>query len=738
LLSLRLPQPPNALIGREREVTRACDRMLHHTGRLLTLVGPPGVGKTRLGLAVAARLGASLADGVCFVPLAGITDPAFVAPAVLAALGVEENSRRQQAPQSRLIEFLRRKEMLLLLDNLEQVLTAAPLLAEWLAECPRLHLLVTSRAALHLRAEQRMYVEPLAPEAAVELFVQRAQLVDPEFVLTEANGPSLEALCRRLDYLPLAIELIAARTDLLGVPALLARLKMGSLDLLAGDTQDLPARQRTLRQAIGQSYALLGDEERRLFRALGIFAGSFGLDAVHVYGADEPMLQRLLQMSLVHSETDERGNRRFRLLETLREFALEQLAANSELADAQRWHAEYCLALAEEAELHNWGEEQKVWLDRLEQNHDNLRAALAWVLANGEVELALRLASALCWFWGCRGYYEDRHRWLKQALVLAEQSWEFSPDIQKPLFDVALRRQVDVLANALLVEGGIIESDYDYAAAAVLLEGSLALDTLTGPKLTTVRIYHMLAWLAVKQGDYARGECWGNQALQLVHTLPHLEEGERHRMLAYVLEQLSSNALMKAEFTRSEQLAQQAKALFAALGDERYIAYTQINLGRAALYSGDYARAHRTLMSSLAQLREVGDIDGTARNLYEVGVLALRRGDLSQAQQAFREGLASMRYSGYLRRFVYQLRGLAEVARQRGRYVVAAQLLGALEMLRQTAKAPLPPLYALDFEATGTGVRSQLDDAAFAAAYASGYALTPDEAVAFALTADLG
>jgi tetratricopeptide (TPR) repeat protein len=292
---------------------------------------------------------------------------------------------------------------------------------------------------------------------------------------------------------------------------------------------------------------------------------------------------------------------------------------------------------------------------------------------------------------------------------------------------------VDLLANALLIQGGVIESDYDYAGASALLEYSLALDTLTEPKLTTARIHHMLAWLALKQGDYERSNLLGYQALYIVRTLAHVEEHERRPMEAYVLAQLGTNAFFSAELARSERLTMQARALFAELGEIRYLAYMALNLGRVALYAGEYERADVIIHKSLAQLRDIDDIDGVAQTLYEVGMVALRKGNLDQAQQAFQEGIACLRHSGLLRRFIYPMRGLAEVTRQRGQTVLAAQLLGALEMIRQSIKAPIHPVFAPDFQATLAGVRTQLDEDTFATIYTTGCSMTPEEAVAFAL-----
>jgi predicted ATPase len=273
-----LPAPPTELIGREAVVHQLGNRLLGHIGRLLTLVGPPGIGKTTLALAVAARLQLHYRDGAVFVPLAAISDPVLMVSTIAAAVGCREGSARP--PQVRLIEFLRRKTMLLVLDNLEQIPDAAPLIAELVAECPGLCILATSRERLHLRAEQRFKVPPLDLASAVDLFIRRAQAVDAAFVLTSANQPTLEAICQRLDCLPLAIELGAAQVDLLSLSHLLAQLQAHRLDLLVDGAHDLPPQHRTLRLAIERSYGLLPEAERRLFRRLGVFVGGFDWAAI--------------------------------------------------------------------------------------------------------------------------------------------------------------------------------------------------------------------------------------------------------------------------------------------------------------------------------------------------------------------------------------------------------------------------------------------------------------------------
>ena len=375
---------PNALEG---AAAGKKNRLLGHSGRLLTLLGPPGVGKTTLALAVAARVQLHYADGVVFVPLAAVNEPLLMASTILAAVG--SGDAGPKPPQTKLIEFLRRKAMLLVLDNLEQIDGAAPLLAALVAECAGLCILVTSRERLHLRAEQRYKVPPLALAAAVELFTQHAQAIDSDFRRTPDNQPILEAICQRLDCLPLALELCAAQIDLLAPTHLLAQLQDHRLDLLVDGALDLPPQQRTLRLAIQSSERLLGDEERTLLHHLGIFVGGCVLPAVTAVAADHlatftkplsSILHALIDKNLLRAETTASGERRFLLLEMIREFAIEQLRGHDEERPTAERHARYFLAIAERSAQEMQNSDKKAGLDQLEGEIDNLRAAFRHLL----------------------------------------------------------------------------------------------------------------------------------------------------------------------------------------------------------------------------------------------------------------------------------------------------------------------------------------------------------------------
>src|SRR5688572_13755648 len=432
-----LPLQPTPLVGREKEVSEVCDLVRGEETRLLTLTGPGGIGKTRLALQAAADLLEDFPDGTYLMLLATLTEAELFLPAVAETLGVRETG--EQPLDESLKDYLHERRLLLVLDNFEQVLEAAPTVTELLAVAPGLKVLATSRAPLGLYGEHVYPVPPLTlPDLkrppplerltqyeAVGLFLERARALKPDFEVTNESAPAVAEICVRLDGLPLAIELAAARIKMLPPKAILQRLT-SRLKLLTGGARDLPERQRTLRATIEWSHALLDEGEQLLFGRLAVFAGGRALEAIEAIcdaEGDLPVdafegVSSLVDKSLLGQEEGPNGEPRFVMLETIHEFAREKLQGSGEAEQIKRVHAEYFLTLAEEAFPELRGPDQLEWLERLEAEHDNIRTALSWALEGKEVEVALRLGGALSWFWSMRGYYGEGRRWLEEALAI--------------------------------------------------------------------------------------------------------------------------------------------------------------------------------------------------------------------------------------------------------------------------------------------------------------------------------
>ena len=477
----KVPAILTPLVGREQDVASICTLLARPEVRLLTLLGVGGIGKTRLVIQVASQLRDRFADGVCFVGLASIRDPSLVISSIAHALGLQEGG--EQPLVETVTTWLRDKRFLLLLDNFEQIVSAAPLLVDLLAACPRLVILVTSREVLRLSPEQLFPVPPLAlPDlaqrieqeelaqyAAVSLFLQRAQAIKPDFMLTQANGRAIAELCVRLDGLPLALELAAARIRLLPPQALLARLAQ-RFQVLTGGSRTLPQRQQTLHNTLQWSYDLLNEEEQRLFRHLSVFVGGCTLEAaeavcgtssdaaVSMEGSMLDAVASLIDKSLLHQTEQEGGEPRLAMLETIREFGREALVASGEAEVTQRAHAAYYLALAEEAEPRLTGAGRGRWLERLQCEHENLRAALARLMEHKEWEAALRLGGALVHFWWMRGYLSEGRTKLARALAGS-----------RGVVATPLR------AKALCAAGTLAARQGDYVQAEILCGESLAL-----------------------------------------------------------------------------------------------------------------------------------------------------------------------------------------------------------------------------------------------------------------------
>ena len=683
-----LPTHPTPFLGREREVEEVVALLLQPEVRLVTLTGPGGVGKTRLGMRVAAEALEAFPDGAFLIDLARLTDPELVTSATATALGL-----REQAGQSlgqTLAEYLRELRILLLFDNFEHVLSAAPLVADLLRSAPGLKVLVTSRARLGLQAEREYRVEPLPipdqeslpPLAelstfdAVELFTSRAQALRPGFTLTEENAPVVAEIVCQLDGLPLAIELAAARVKLLSPAALRDRLGR-RLSTLTGGARDLPARQQTLRDTIAWSHDLLAQPERILFRRLSVFVGGWTLEAaeaVSAVDAGETVdafqgMASLIDQSLVEEwPTPETlaDEPRYGMLETIREFASEQLAASGEIIPTERAFEAFLIARAEVAEAGLSSAEQPKWLERLEAEHDNLRAALGRILDRREGAVALRLAPRLWRFWWLRGYLGEGRSWLERAIAAASPA------------DAALRARAEFGLGKLCSDLG------DFAAADRHFKTCVEIRRELGDMLGLAEALSARAVVAVNLRTYDEARALGEEALQISRA-----QGDV-RVTGRVLHDLGMVVREQGDYARARQLFAESLETWRALGDLIWTASAALGLGITHLLDGHPVEAKAPLEEARGLYERLGDRYGLAVVATERGHLARMAGETDQAIELFGQALRYFGTIGASDAVVYCIECLATLAAERNSPTISLRLVGAAQAARTTLDLPPP------------------------------------------------
>lgn len=775
------PQPPIAavptslpapalFIGRDLELGEVSRLLAQKDCRLLTLVGPGGVGKTRLALAVAAKQQGLFADGVVFVALAALTAPEFIVPTMVNALGFTLAGSVE--PQTQLLNYLRAKHILLVLDNLEHLLAGVGLLTDLLAHCADLKLLVTSRERLNLQPEwvfdlqglptpplgstlavassrQASVEEGIERYSAVALFVKSARRMQAGFALSEQNQAAVAQICRLVDGMPLGIELAAAWVHVLSCAEIAAEIQR-NLDFLTVTRRDMPMRQRSLRATFAYSWELLAPPEKRVMRQISVFRGGFTREAAkQVAGATLPLLAALVDKSLLRQTEPSH----YDLHELVRQYLHEQLEQAGESGPIQQRHLTYCLGLAEARPegSHSAGQAtaQAVWLNQLEREHDNLRAALTWSLAQQESEAALRLCSALRPFWEVRGHITEGRRWLAQALAQSEQA------------PVVLR------AKTLQAAGHLAFEQHDIRAAEKWLEAGLALRSALTDQAEIAVILYTLGRVAWRQSEFARARLLYDEALALYraqdnrsgiarvlnglgllamsqkdleHAVTFLEEsvaldralGNQNELARSLFDLGLTTVRMEDGALRAIAYFEASVALCRELGYPKIAAYAINNLAMMVLHQGDASRAMALASESLALCRAAEDRLGISYALVNMGHSAVEQGDLALAGQYFREGLATLGpidSQGGIESMAWLFEGYTRVAPT----IDATRLAALAATLRERYHFTLPPTARTYLEHMLATLRTQLDETTFAAAWAEGQTMTVEQAIALVL-----